>query len=288
MKAQHVGSSIASSASSSVAEVPTTSPARLLRRGLACATVALLCAATLGASQLPSQADARTAKASPAPAPASLTVGVGLQRSTHEALGPSYATAKLGDATGTPLHSESSARTVVTVVPAWEPEPASYASDGAQQQPASDAWEPVSSEEPSYDAAPDASWDEPAYEEPSYEEPTPSEPSYDYDEPSYEEAPAYDWYTVQASAYSVATNGGTTTASGVPLDDWSLTVASPWVPLGSVVEIEYAGMTVQATVTDRGPYVGGRDLDLTPGVIAAFGFSDIYDWGVRTVTYRVL
>lgn len=297
MKVQHVGPSTASSASSSTGAIP--GAARLARRALGCLMVALLCSTALGASQLPSRADARTTKALAAPAPASSTVGVGLQRSTHEALGSSYAQAKLGDATGAALYSEAASRTAVTLAPTWGPEPVS--------EPAADAWAladeaadsladvsvtaPVAPADGAFDASSNEPvYEEPVYEEPSYEEPAPSEPSYDYgyEEPSYEEAPAYDWYTVQASAYSVATNGGTTTASGVPLDDWSLTVASPWVPLGSVVEIEYGGMTVQATVTDRGPYVSGRDLDLTPGVIAAFGFSDIYDWGVRTVSYRVL
>lgn len=266
MKAQHVG----------------TSPSEAAKRGLICLVVALACAMGLAGDEILARAQTATAS----PAPSAPTVGVGLQRSTHEALGPSYAAAKLGNATGAALYSETTGRAAVTVAsyepePTYEPEPAS--------EPVWAAEADVSAEHAAYDGG----TFEPV-EAPAYEEPVPSEPAYDepaYEEPapepSYEE-PAYDWYTVQASAYSVETNGGTTTASGTPLDDWSLTVASPWVPLGSVVEIEYGGMTVQAVVTDRGPYVSGRDLDLTPGVIGAFGFSDIYDWGVRTVSYRVL
>lgn len=96
------------------------------------------------------------------------------------------------------------------------------------------------------------------------------------------------WYTTIASAYSIESNGGTATASGIALDETSLTAASPWLPLGTVIEISYNGMTVQATVTDRGPYVSGRELDLAPAVWRAFGCSSTDEWGVRTVSYRVV
>lgn len=127
---------------------------------------------------------------------------------------------------------------------------------------------------PQPEAAP-APEPEPVYEEPSYEEPV------------YEE-PAVEWYEGLASAYSPACNGGTETASGIPLDWGTPTVASLWLPLGSYIEIGWGGMSVVAQVTDRGPYVGGRDLDLSPGVIAAFGFDSTDAWGVRSVSYRLL
>lgn len=140
----------------------------------------------------------------------------------------------------------------------------------------------------------DDGYQEPAYEEPGwYEEPAadewqePVEEVYD-EEASYDEEPQEVWYTGAASAYSPVCNGGTVTASGVELDWDTPTVASLWLPLGSYIEICYDGMSVIAQVTDRGPYVGGRDLDLAPGVYAAFGVGSTDEWGVRTVSYRLL
>lgn len=227
------------------------------------------------------------------------TVGVGIQRSTHGSLGSSYASAKLGSATGTSLHSTSSGREAASATfedgfGSWTSADDVWAAVGEGDEGSSAYVETsgadfgeagVTGEDAALDFAggEDATWADPATDE------TFEDPSADlaYDEPAYEE-PASAWYTVQASAYSVETNGGTTTASGIPLDDYSLTVASPWVALGSVIEIEYGGVTVQAVVTDRGPYVGGRDLDLSVGVIQALGFATTDDWGVRTVSYRVL
>ena len=97
------------------------------------------------------------------------------------------------------------------------------------------------------------------------------------------------WYTTMASAYSVACNdGGTATASGIPLDDETPTVASPWLPLGTLVEVWYGDACVTATVTDRGPYVSGRELDLAPATYRALGADTTDAWGVRCVSYRVV
>ncbi len=136
---------------------------------------------------------------------------------------------------------------------------------------------------------------EPSTAEPVVPEPVPDvapepepepEPEPDY-EPEYE-GPSVDWYEGLASAYSPECNGGTETASGIPLDWGTPTVASLWLPLGSYIEISWGGMSVVAQVTDRGPYVGGRDLDLSTGVISAFGFDSTDAWGVRSVSYCLL
>lgn len=99
------------------------------------------------------------------------------------------------------------------------------------------------------------------------------------------------WMRGAASAYSMETNDGwDATASGIPLNNYSLTVAVPQEEkelLGCKVEIFYAGKTVEAKVTDTGGFGAlGRDLDLAPGTWRAFGADSISDWGVREVSYR--
>lgn len=105
------------------------------------------------------------------------------------------------------------------------------------------------------------------------------------------------WYTVTASAYSIADNdppGSTATASGIPLDDSVPTVAmpmsqSPQSHFGQLIEISYNGMSVVARITDVGAMGGGsRGLDLSTAVYRAFGFSTPESWGLRTVSYRYL
>lgn len=97
-----------------------------------------------------------------------------------------------------------------------------------------------------------------------------------------------EWSYAVASAYNVETNYGTETASMIPFNDYDLTVASRTLELGSWIEIAYEDMVIAAQVTDRGPYIDGRDLDLSQGCVNAFGFDSIWDWGVRTVSYRVV
>lgn len=97
-----------------------------------------------------------------------------------------------------------------------------------------------------------------------------------------------EWSGAVASGYSTWCNGGTTTASGIPLDDYTPTVASRWLPLGSYIEVLYDGIVVVCQVTDRGPYIDGRDLDLSLGTIRALGYDSTDEWGVREVAYRMI
>jgi len=54
-------------------------------------------------------------------------------------------------------------------------------------------------------------------------------------------------------------------ANGQPFDMFSPTIAHKEIPLGTRVRLENpaTGQQVTATVTDRGPYVAGRDVDLS-------------------------
>jgi len=100
-----------------------------------------------------------------------------------------------------------------------------------------------------------------------------------------------EWQTGQASAYGGYFIGRTTHYGNV-LTEESMGVAVPqsWsYLLGTYVEIEYNGMTVICMIDDTGAFAQyGRVLDLQPGVWKYFGFNDPYDWGVRTVRYRLL
>ncbi len=107
------------------------------------------------------------------------------------------------------------------------------------------------------------------------------------------------WKTGVASAYGGSSDPGTpnpgTTATGAVCNDSSMGVAIPmaWSNyrsyFGHAVEIKYGGRTVVATINDCGGLGGGsRSLDLQPGVFKAFGFSTCQDWGLRTVSYRIL
>jgi rare lipoprotein A len=57
-------------------------------------------------------------------------------------------------------------------------------------------------------------------------------------------------------------------ANGEPYDMYAATIAHKHIPLGTRVELENpaTGERVRAIVTDRGPFVAGRDVDLSYGL----------------------
>ena len=61
-------------------------------------------------------------------------------------------------------------------------------------------------------------------------------------------------------------------ACGGTLDGGVVGVANKSMPCGSRVRLRYRGRTVVARVVDRGPYVAGRDFDLTPATKQKLGF----------------
>lgn len=76
---------------------------------------------------------------------------------------------------------------------------------------------------------------------------------------------------------------GLPTASGEPYDPYGYTAAHKTMPLGTELVVKYGGRSVQVTVNDRGPYVGGRDLDLSQGAAESIGLTQA---GVDYVKYR--
>jgi len=65
---------------------------------------------------------------------------------------------------------------------------------------------------------------------------------------------------------------GNTTACGGTLGAGTLGVAHRWLPCGTRVTFRYGGRSVTVPVIDRGPYVAGRDWDLTGAAKSRLGF----------------
>jgi rare lipoprotein A len=78
-----------------------------------------------------------------------------------------------------------------------------------------------------------------------------------------------------ASVYT--TKEGTRTASGRKLSDGALTAAHKTLPFGTRVHVtnKRNGRSVTVTISDRGPFVRGRVIDLTPAGARVLGFSGL-------------
>lgn len=87
------------------------------------------------------------------------------------------------------------------------------------------------------------------------------------------------------ASYYGAELAGNPTASGEPFDPYGYTAAHKTLPLGTQLMVTYGGRSVQVTVNDRGPYVGGRDLDLSQGAAEYLGLTAA---GVDYVSYDVV
>jgi rare lipoprotein A len=85
-----------------------------------------------------------------------------------------------------------------------------------------------------------------------------------------------------ASIYS--TESGSGTASGQRLNPSALTAAHRNLPFGTKVRVtnKNNGKSVVVTINDRGPFVRGRVIDVTPAAARVLGFS-----GLTHVTLNV-
>jgi hypothetical protein len=91
------------------------------------------------------------------------------------------------------------------------------------------------------------------------------------DEPSHQRVGSLNVYReVQASWYG----GGGGLACGGSLTSGTLGVANRTLPCGTEVTLHYGGRTVRVPVVDRGPFVEGREFDLTEATKQALGFGD--------------
>jgi hypothetical protein len=76
--------------------------------------------------------------------------------------------------------------------------------------------------------------------------------------------------------------GGGETACGGELTSATMGVANKTLPCGTRVTLRYDGRTVSVDVIDRGPYVAGREFDLTEATKQALGFGGVGEvWSTR-------
>ena len=69
--------------------------------------------------------------------------------------------------------------------------------------------------------------------------------------------------------------GGGNLACGGVLTSYTMGVANRTLPCGTLVTLRYGRRTVRVPVIDRGPYVGGREFDLTEATKRALGFEGV-------------
>ena len=68
--------------------------------------------------------------------------------------------------------------------------------------------------------------------------------------------------------------GGGALACGGSLTSGTVGVASRTLPCGTLVTLRFDGRSVRVPVVDRGPFVQGREFDLTEATKRALGFGD--------------
>jgi rare lipoprotein A len=75
---------------------------------------------------------------------------------------------------------------------------------------------------------------------------------------------------------------GGSLACGGWLTSSTMGVANRTLPCGTLVTLRYGGRTVRVPVVDRGPYVAGREFDLTEATKRALGFEGVGEvWVTR-------
>ncbi|MEM7146039.1 MAG: septal ring lytic transglycosylase RlpA family protein [Verrucomicrobiota bacterium] len=91
----------------------------------------------------------------------------------------------------------------------------------------------------------------------------------------------------KASWYSIKTNRGTVTASGERLSNSAATAAHKTLPFGTKVKVTNLtnGRSEVVRITDRGPYIKGRIIDVTIGTAERLGMVTA---GVVPVTVEVM
>ena len=90
----------------------------------------------------------------------------------------------------------------------------------------------------------------------------------------------------QSGIASIYAYSGEKTASGEKAHPAGLTAAHRTLPFGTKVMVtnKRNGKSVTVRINDRGPFVRGRIIDLTPAAARALGFSGLAPVEVTTVS----
>lgn len=98
---------------------------------------------------------------------------------------------------------------------------------------------------------------------------------------------AHEVVTMVASHYNCRKAGECSrskiTANGERFNEHALTAAHKSLPFGTRLRVCRAGRCITVRINDRGPFVRGRQLDLTTGAARAIGFD-----GVGPVSCKVV
>ena len=88
-----------------------------------------------------------------------------------------------------------------------------------------------------------------------------------------------------ASVYTTESGGGSHTANGERLKPNAFTAAHRTLPLGTNVLVtnKKNGRSVTVTITDRGPFVRGRIIDVTPAAARELGFSGLTQVSIQAL-----
>lgn len=91
--------------------------------------------------------------------------------------------------------------------------------------------------------------------------------------------------SAQTGIASVYAYSGERTASGEHVSPGALTAAHRSLPFGTMVRVtnERNGRSVVVRINDRGPFVRGRVIDLTPAGARALGFSGLAEVDLTVV-----
>ncbi len=86
----------------------------------------------------------------------------------------------------------------------------------------------------------------------------------------------------RVSVASVFRDYGLGLACGGVLGRQQIGVAHKTAPCGTIIAFSYGGRTLEVPVIDRGPYIAGREWDLTGATAQALGFPGLgqISWSV--------
>jgi hypothetical protein len=100
-----------------------------------------------------------------------------------------------------------------------------------------------------------------------------------YDQPAHRVLGRLNVYRLAGASWY---GGGGSLACGGSLSSSTLGVANKTLPCGTLVTLRYGTRSVRVPVVDRGPYVAGREFDLTEATKHALGFGDTGEvWSTR-------